>query len=92
MNVVDSSGWLEYFADAPNAGFFARAITDTKRLIVPTISLLEVCKRVLQQRGEDAALQAVAHMMQGQVVALDTEIAVAAAHLGASHKLPLPIR
>jgi predicted nucleic acid-binding protein len=89
LNVVDSSGWLEYFADAANAGFFAKPIADTTRLIVPTISLLEVFKRVLQQRGENAALQAVAHMRQGEVVALDTEIALAAAHLGVSHKLPL---
>ena len=59
MNVVDSSGWLEFFADGPNAGFFARPITDTGRLIVPTISMLEVFKRVLQQRGENAALQAI---------------------------------
>lgn len=62
---------------------------DTARLIVPTISLLEVFKRVLQQRGEDAALQAVAHMRQGEVVALDAEIALSAAHLGVTHKLPL---
>lgn len=89
MNVVDSSGWLEFFADGANAGFFAKAITDTGRLIVPTISLLEVFKRVLQQRGEDVALQAVAHMRQGSVVALDTDIALDAAHLGVAHKLPL---
>jgi predicted nucleic acid-binding protein len=89
LNVVDSSGWLEYFADGANAAFFAKAITDTERLIVPTISLLEVFKRVLQQRGENAALQAVAHMRQGSVVALDAEIALAAAHLGVAHKLPL---
>lgn len=89
MNLVDSSGWLEFFADGANAGFFAKAITDTGRLLVPTISLLEVFKRVLQQRGEDAALQAVAHMRQGSVVALDADIALAAAHLGVAHKLPL---
>ncbi len=89
MNVVDSSGWLEFFADGANAGFFARSITDTANLVVPTISLLEVFKRVLQQRGENAALQAVAHMRQGSVVDLDTDIALAAARLGLSHRLPL---
>ena len=89
MNVVDSSGWLEYFADGSNAGFFAKPIVDTEHLIVPTISLLEVFKRVLQQRGENAALQAVAHMRQGRVVDLDADIALAAAHLGLAHKLPL---
>jgi predicted nucleic acid-binding protein len=89
LNIVDSSGWLEFFADGANAGFFAKAITDTERLIVPTISLLEVFKRVLQQRGEDAALQVVAHMRQGSVVSLDADVALAAAHLGVAHKLPL---
>jgi toxin FitB len=89
LKVVDSSGWLEFFADGPNAGFFARPITDTGRLVVPTISLLEVFKRVLQQRGENAALLAVAHMRQGHVVDLDAEIALAAAHIGVSKKLPL---
>jgi predicted nucleic acid-binding protein len=89
LNVVDSSGWLEYFADAANAAFFAKPIADTARLIVPTISLLEVVRRVLQQRGENAALLAIAHMRQGRVVSLDEEIALAAAQLGVSHKLPL---
>jgi toxin FitB len=89
LNVVDSSGWLEFFADGTNAAFFAKPIIDTERLIVPSISLLEVFKRVLLQRGENAALQAVAHMRQGSVVDLDADLALAAAHLGLSHKLPL---
>lgn len=62
MNVVDSSGWLEYFADGPNAEFFTRPIEATSELVVPTLSLYEVFKRVLQQRGEGRALQAVAAM------------------------------
>ncbi|HLS57365.1 MAG TPA: type II toxin-antitoxin system VapC family toxin [Zeimonas sp.] len=89
MNVVDSSGWLEFFADGPNAGFFSAAITDTDRLVVPTISLLGVFKRVLQQRGENAALQAIAQMRQGHVVDLDADLAIQAASLGSRHKLPL---
>jgi predicted nucleic acid-binding protein len=89
VNVVDSSGWLEYFADGANADFFAKAIADTERLVVPTISMLEVFKRVLQQRGENAALQTAAHMRQGRVVPLDAVTALAAAKLGVEHKLPL---
>jgi uncharacterized protein with PIN domain len=58
VNVVDSSAWLEYFADGPNAGFFAPAIEATEELIVPSIVLLEVFKRLLQQRSENEALQA----------------------------------
>ncbi|NIR32204.1 MAG: type II toxin-antitoxin system VapC family toxin [Gammaproteobacteria bacterium] len=89
MNVVDSSGWLEYFADAANAEFFAPAILDTEALLVPSISLLEVFKRVYQQRDENAALSAAALMRQGKVVALDGELALTAAKLSADHKLPL---
>jgi predicted nucleic acid-binding protein len=89
MNVVDSSAWLEYLADGKNANFFAPAIEDVSRLVVPTISLLEVFKRVLQQRNENDALQAVALMQQGEVVGLDAELSLSAAKLGHTLKLPL---
>ena len=89
MNVVDSSAWLEYFADTPAAAPFAAAIEDTRRLVVPSITLFEVFKRVLQQRNEGAALQAVAVMQQGEVIPLDAALAVTAARLGAQHRLPL---
>lgn len=89
MNVVDSTAWLEYFADGPNADFFAGAIEATGELLVPAISLYEVFKRVLQQRGEDAALQAVALMQQGQVVDLTSPLALSAARLGQENRLPL---
>jgi predicted nucleic acid-binding protein len=89
MNVVDSSGWLEYFAGGPNADFFAPAIEKTSELIVPTLSLYEVFKRVLQQRGEGDALQAVAVMVQGTVVDLDMDVALSAAKLSIDLKLPM---
>jgi predicted nucleic acid-binding protein len=89
MKVVDSSGWLEYFADGPNADFFAPAIEDPQQLIVPTLSLYEVFKRVLQQRGESEALRAVALMQQGQVLDLDATIALAAAKVAVERKLPM---
>ena len=89
MNIVDSSSWLEYFADAPNADFFAPALEDVSHLLVPSISVYEVFKRVYQQRGEEAALEAFAAMAQGQVVDLDTTLALNAAKLSATHKLPM---
>ena len=89
MNVVDSSGWLEYFADGPNAKLFAPAVEATRDLIVPTLSLYEVFKRVLQQRGENDALQAAALMQQGLVVELTGPIALSAARLSADTKLPM---
>jgi len=89
VNLVDSSAWLEYFADGPNADFFAPAIEDTEGLIVPTICILEVFKRVLQQRGEGPALQAISAMQQGKVLELTTSIALSAAKIGNDIKLPL---
>ena len=89
MNVVDSSAWLAYFADEHNAQHFAKVIEAPDSLIVPSITLLEVFKKVAQQRGEGVALQYVAVMQQGRVVALDTSLALLAASLGARHKLPL---
>jgi len=66
MNVVDSSAWLEYFAGGPNAAFFSPAIEETPELLVPTLTLVEVFKRILQQREEGRALEAVAAMEQGR--------------------------
>lgn len=81
MNVVDSSGWLEYFADGANAQFFAPAVEDVAQLVVPTLSLYEVFKRVLQQRDRHEALKAVALMRQGRIVDLDETLALQAASL-----------
>lgn len=89
MNVVDSSGWLEYFADGPTADFFAPAIERTADLIIPTLSLYEVFKRVLQQKGEGEALQAIAVMRQGQVVDLDAPLALNAAKTSVELGLPM---
>ncbi len=89
MNVVDSSGWLEYFADGRNADFFAPSIEKFEELIVPSISIFEVFKRILQQRSEDAALQAIVAMQQGKVIDLDSTIAIHAAKLSATLKIPM---
>lgn len=89
MNVVDSSGWLEYFANGANARFFTRAIETPAELVVPTLSLYEVFKRVLQQRGEGEALQAVAVMLQGLVVELTAPLALAAARVSVDLGIPM---
>lgn len=82
MNLVDSSAWLAYFADEPNAQFFAEAIEDPELLVVPTICVYEVFRVVSRQRGEDEAFLAVAAMQQGIVVDLDADLAVEAASVG----------
>ena len=74
MNIVDSPGWLSYFADDQNAVKFAKPIEKLEQLIVPSITLTEVFKRLLQQCNESIALQAIAHMQQGEVVTLDSRL------------------
>lgn len=86
LNIVDSSGWLEYFANTPQADFFAAAIEDTNNLLVPSITLYEVFKRVLQQTDESTALKAIAVMQQGLVIELDSSISLSAAKLSLQHK------
>ena len=89
MNVVDSSGWLEYFAGSANATHFAKPIEQPNQLIVPSITITEVFKKILQERDEQTALQAIAHMKQGKVIDLDANLAATAAKAGFTLKLPL---
>lgn len=89
MNLVDSSGWLEYFAAGKNAEFFASAIEDTEHLVVSTINIYEVFKRILAQRDEHSALQAVAIMEQGHVFDLSSEVALSAAQISFEKKIPM---
>ena len=89
MNIVDSSGWLEYFAAGSNADFFREPIEDISNLIVPTIGLYEVFERVLQQRGESEALRAVAYMQSGRILDFTSTIALHAAKLSDDKKIPM---
>jgi len=84
-NIVDSSAWLEYLADSPRAKLFARPIEDTKQLIVPVITIYEVFKKVLRERGENAALQVAAVMQEGTVIDLDASLSLEAAR----YRLPM---
>ncbi|MDB4584605.1 type II toxin-antitoxin system VapC family toxin [Draconibacterium sp.] len=89
MNVIDSSAWLSYFAGDSNARLFAKPIEALDKLLVPSITITEVFKSVLRQRNEESALEVVAHMEQGTVIALDGELAINAAVFGIELKLPL---
>lgn len=89
MNVVDSCGWLEYFANGSNADFFAPAVEAADDLLVPSLTLFEVFKRILQQRTEADALRAIALMRQGRMIELSDTLALGAARLSFEMKLPL---
>jgi predicted nucleic acid-binding protein len=89
MNVIDSSGWLEYFTSGSNADFFAPIIENADDVLVPTISLFEVYKRVLIEKNRSDALEAIAIMKEGRVIDLDDSLALDAAELSYKMKLPL---
>lgn len=89
MNLVDSSGWLEYFADGKNADFFVSAIEDIENLIVSTINIYEVYKKVLREKDEESAIQAVALMQNGHIIDVDISISLTAAKLSYDLKIPM---
>ena len=89
MNIVDSSGWLEYFAEGGNADFFAPAIEDIENLIVPTVTVYEVFKRILLVHGLDMAELRIADLYKGQQVDLTTSLALSAAQLSVEFHLPM---
>lgn len=89
MNVVDSSGWIQYLTGAPNADFFVPAIEDAAQLIVPSVSIYEVSKILLRDDGDDLALLKAGQMSRGQIVPLDMDLAITAAHLSLELRLPM---
>ena len=89
MNVVDSSGWLEYFGGGANLNFFAPVVKGTEALVVPTICMYEVFKRLLIQREEEDALQAVGIMSQGILAELTREIAIDAAYISSELQIAM---
>ncbi|MEQ8182173.1 MAG: type II toxin-antitoxin system VapC family toxin, partial [Smithellaceae bacterium] len=89
MNIVDSSGWLAYFADEPNAKFFLTPLSNTSSLVVPAITIYEVFKVILRESSENEALQAVVAMQKGKVIDLNARLALSAAKLSLQHQLPM---
>jgi len=89
MNIVDSSGWVEYFANGTNAKFFTPPVQDLDNLVVPSICLYEVFKRLTLDLGEENALQAVGVMSYGRIMDLDRKIAIDAARISIERKLAM---
>jgi len=89
MNIVDSSGWLAYFADAPGAKHFESPLKDIDNLLVPAITIYEVFKVVLRESNEHTALQAIAAMFKGKTVDLTPQLAVDAAKMSLQYHIPM---
>ena len=85
MNIIDSSGWLEYFTDGPNADHYLPLLN----VIVPVITIYAVFKVVLRESDENEALQAVAAMHEGTITDLNANLAMNASKLSQQHNLPM---
>jgi predicted nucleic acid-binding protein len=81
MNIIDSCGWLEYFADGVNADFFLTPIKDNSEIIVPIIILYETWKKISRERGEDKAIELVAQLKRYKIIPLDEELSISAAKI-----------
>lgn len=89
LNLVDSSGWIEYLTDGPNAGRFAAPLSDAGRLVVPSVSVYEVFRVVLRRRGEDDAIRVAAAMGRGREIPLTSSLALEAARLAHERRLAM---
>ncbi|MFY9707389.1 MAG: type II toxin-antitoxin system VapC family toxin [Desulfobacterales bacterium] len=89
MNIIDSSGWLEYFSDGPNAKHYLPPLNDASSLLVPVITIYEVFKVALRESSENEALLAVAAMQKGKIIGLTVKIAMEASKLSLQHNLPM---
>jgi predicted nucleic acid-binding protein len=89
MNIIDSSGWLEYFSDGPNAEHYLPPLNDAPSLLVPVITIYEVFKVVLRESSENEALLAIAAMQKGKIIGLTVNIAMEASKLSLQHNHPM---
>ncbi|MBK7103784.1 MAG: type II toxin-antitoxin system VapC family toxin [Ignavibacteriae bacterium] len=89
MNLVDSSGWLEYLSDSKNAKNFAEAIENTEELLVSSINIYEIYKKILKEKDENTALQIIGLMRQARVIDVNSSIAIQAAKLSYEKNIPM---
>ena len=89
MNIVDSSGWLAFFADEPNAKHFLLPLKDSASLVIPAVTIYEVFKVVLRESSENKALQVAVAMQKGKVIDLTAKLAIDASKLSLQHGLPM---
>lgn len=89
MVVVDSSGWIEFFTDAPKAGAFARYLKNPEQVVTPVVVLYEVYKKIKRERGESLARLCTAQMEKTEITAMTRDMALLAADLSLEFSLPM---
>jgi predicted nucleic acid-binding protein len=89
MILVDSFGWIEYLIDGPLADKYEEYLKQPLQIITPTMVIYEVYKKIRRERREEEAITVLAQMKKTKVVPLTEEIALSAAELSLTYKLPL---
>jgi predicted nucleic acid-binding protein len=89
VDLIDSCGWLEYFTDGPNVDFFSAPILAQSKIIVPTIVIYELWKKIVREQGEEIAIEITAQLKRFDIVPLDESLSISAAKISLEHKLPM---
>ena len=89
MNLIDSSGWIEFFSEGPRVSEYANYLKDLSQIVTPTIVLYEVYKKIKKDRTEEEALLAVSFMKKTQIIPLEESIALLAADLSLKFSFPM---
>ncbi len=89
MIIMDSYGWIEYFAGGPLSDKYQKYLADPKNIITPVIVVYEVYKKIKRERGEKAALETLTHITRTNIVPLDETLAVKATDISLDFRLPM---
>ena len=87
--LVDSFGWIQFFGDEAGAERYEPYLNRLDSLLVPTIVLYEVLKKVYQGWGDVEAQRFLSRALRAQVIPLDEQLAVAAVDISLTHKLAM---
>ncbi len=86
--IFDSSCWIEYFAGSENCESYSNEIIKTEKIILPSIIIYEVFKKILIESNEDAAISLIGHLRECEIIDIDFYLLILAAKLGKEFKLP----
>lgn len=89
--VVDSSGWIQYFGNGPKAGSFAPYLENSEHLLLPTIVVYEVYKKLLHAGENSLAEQFLsqAFSFNAREIFIDSPVAAIAAKISLELKLAM---
>ena len=89
LTVVDSSGWVEYLGDGPQAEAFGVYLEREDSLVVPAIVIYEVVKKLKLTSSETVVDRFLSQAFRGRQMELDSFIAIAAAQISIRHRLAM---